>query len=289
MNKMKLTIATAIGIVSLAGSSHAQTVSAQDGDLLLGFRASGGNGSALNLEVNLGAYSNFNMMNGSTFTLSQLSPLDLSGTYGNGTSTNPIWSSRTDLVWSVDGTSYNNGGTGDATGLQNNTYFTTAIGGSTPNYKRQTSNSQLGVSQNMDGFTAGLNGSTTTANSSSSSLVNKSGGNSYDATISNGGAFTRPWGANTTGGLTFAKVENNTNIPTGSFVSEDLYEFDPTASGTANAVLLGQFRLFDTGVLTFTEATAAVPEPSTYAAGALAAIVLAAMTVRRRNTAAKLA
>jgi len=254
MNKIKIAVIAGIGMTSLAVSAHAQTVTAADGDLLLGFRTTGSPGNTLDLEVDLGSYTNFILMNGATFTLTQLSLLDLSGTYGSS------WHTRSDLDWSIAATSYNVGG---SIGLPNNTIFETSVntGGTSTVFKRQTSSLQQAVSQTLDTFVGGLNGAPTTANSNSASLVADSG-NSYNTNISNGGSNTRPWGATSASLMTFTNVENTTNIPSGSYVASDLYEMLPTTSGTANAVDLGQFRLYDTGALTFT-AVSAVPEPAT--------------------------
>ena len=274
MKNLKIALIAAICMTTLAVSSYAGTVSASDGDILLGFRATGGTGSTLNLEVDLGSYTNFNgLVAGTTFALPQLSPLDLSGAYGS------TWFQRSDLLWSVATSSANT-----VAGLPDNTFFETSVdsslsnsGGGSTVFKRQTSTAQFSVAQNIDGFVSGLNGSTTTANSSSASLV-PDGGNSYDANINAG---TRPWNANSTSLMSFTNVENNTNIPSGGFVQSDFYELLPTASGTANALELGYFRLFDNGTLTFTE----VPEPSTYAVAALAAIFVLITAIRRRGKA----
>ena len=275
MNRIKIALIASVGMTSLAISAYAQTVSASDGDILMGFRTTGAPGNTLDLEVDLGSYTNFDLMNGATFTLTQLSPLDLSGTYG------ASWHTRSDLDWSIATSSAN-----PVAGLPDNTFFETSVntGGTSTVFKRQTSTFQFSIAQNIDGFVSGLNGSSSTANSSSAALVTDSG-NSYNTNISNAGGFTKPWNANNTSLMTFGNVENNTNIPAGGFVASDFYELQPTASGTANALLLGQFRLFDTGTLTFTAATA-VPEPST-ASALLVGLAVIGYAIRRRAGKAK--
>jgi len=277
MNKIKISLLAAIGTISLAISSYAQTVTANDGDVIMGFRTTGSPGNTLDLEVDLGSYMNFDLMNGATFTLTQLSPLDLSGTYGSS------WHTRSDLDWSVAATSYN---VGSDIGLPNNTYFVTSVnsGGTSTVFKRQTSTLQLSVSQNIDALAGGLTGEPSTANSNFAALITDSG-NSYNTNISNGGSFTRPWNANSTSLMTFGNVENNANIPSGSYVASDFYELLPTTSGTANAVDLGQFRLYDTGALTFT-AVSAVPEPATTSA-LLVGLGVIGYVMRRRASKAK--
>ena len=73
-------------------------VGANTADLILGFRASGGQGADTNLEVNLGPAANFyGAAAGSASVLTGLSVEDLKSTYGND------WATRADLFWGVVG------------------------------------------------------------------------------------------------------------------------------------------------------------------------------------------
>src|SRR5215472_13770986 len=213
MNKIKIAVSAALGMISLAVSSYGQvTISMSDGDMLLGFRTANAPGNTLNLEVDLGSFSQFTLMNGGSFFLPQLSVLDLQGTYGAGTA----WQ-RSDLFWSIATSSFN-----PVPGLPDNSLFETSVSNGNPStiFKRQTSTAQQLVAQNMDGGISGLNGSTSTVNSNFAALIPDSG-NSYDANISGLGTFTRPWQATSFSLMTFANVENNTAIPGGGFVSSD--------------------------------------------------------------------
>src|SRR5262249_45043231 len=153
-------------------------------------------------------------------------------------------------------------------------FFETSVSNGNPStiFRRQIAGLQQGVAQNMDGAISGLNGSTSTTNSNFAALIPITG-NSYDFNIQTSGGFTRPWGAGSASLMTFANVENTTNIGgTGlGFVSSDLYELLPTTSGTANAVKLGTFELFSNGTLEF---FSVIPEPSTYRMLALGGTLL---------------
>ncbi|MGC3989366.1 MAG: hypothetical protein QM796_06745 [Chthoniobacteraceae bacterium] len=125
---MKTTLKTVAAILAVlaggVGSSHASTVNASLGDLILGFRvASSGSdpGFSLNLEVDLGAASTFyNATPGSTFTLTGVTLADLTSIYSNGSIT---WNTRTDLSWGVVGTV---GAVGDSHSLANTIWLTKA-------------------------------------------------------------------------------------------------------------------------------------------------------------------
>ena len=274
MNKIKIAVSAALGMISLAVSSYGQvTISMSDGDMLLGFRTANAPGNTLNLEVDLGSFSQFTLMNGSSFFLPQLSVLDLQGTYGAGTA----WQ-RSDLFWSIGASSFN-----PVPGLPDQSFFETSVSNGNPStiFRRQIAGLQQGVAQNMDGAISGLNGSTSTTNSNFAALIPITG-NSYDFNIQTSGGFTRPWGAGSASLMTFANVENTTNIGgTGlGFVSSDLYELLPTTSGTANAVKLGTFELFSNGTLEF---FSVIPEPSTYRMLALGGTLLCGLMILRRR------
>jgi hypothetical protein len=254
----------------------AQSVSAGQGDLILGFNVQPGgtNAGVSDLEVNLGSLSLYTTT--ASFTLSTtgtatagapLSVADLVATYGSN------WNSSTSgLTWgllgSADGTS-------------------TFVAGST---SPQSNNSNESTPAS-DGTSIAnqLNGSAATANSAYSSvlgtsaapaigapntwgnLVNESTGGAY-------GFFSNP---------TVVEVNGGIGNPVGSL---ELISYAPYANsthppahyGTPTGTELGTFSLDAAGDLTFTGSAVAAPEPSTYAlmAGAMGLLFLA---VRRRQ------
>lgn len=96
---MKTPSLPALLLAALISIPSAYAVPAVTGDLILGFKASGGMGSDVNLEVNLGPAADFyGAAAGSTAILTKLSVQDLVDTYGND------WNTRSDLSWGIVGT-----------------------------------------------------------------------------------------------------------------------------------------------------------------------------------------
>ena len=95
---MKKSFSTALlALIGFALPASAQ-VQANYNDLILGFRATGGQGQNTNLEVNLGSVALYTNPASSPMVVTRLSASDLSGTYG------ATWKTRTDLVWGIIGT-----------------------------------------------------------------------------------------------------------------------------------------------------------------------------------------
>jgi PKD repeat protein len=163
-----LVVVTVIGIVALpAPSVQAGTVSAQLDDLILGFRASGGTGGGVNLEVDLGSVSNFyNAAPGSVIPLPELASQDLIDTYG------ADWATRTDLFWGAAATDGN--ALPDPNGKPVSTLWATSVPGNTPPLEGNSGN-QAGAATKIFGIYNGsagsLNGSTSTSNSSAAAAI----------------------------------------------------------------------------------------------------------------------
>src|SRR5579863_3509547 len=100
-HRKMLVLVTLASVALLTSAVHATTLSAHLDDLVLGFRATGGQGAGLNLEVDLGSISNF--YNGANIglTLPGLVVQDLVDDYGAN------WGSRTDLWWGAAATDGN--------------------------------------------------------------------------------------------------------------------------------------------------------------------------------------
>jgi hypothetical protein len=266
MNKIKIAVIAAFGMISLAVCSYGQVpITAVDGDMLMGFRLSG---NVNDLEVDLGNFSQFTQMNGSDFFLPQLSVLDLQADYGTGTT----WQ-QSGLLWSIATSSFNT-----TPNLALNSIFETSVNNGSPSviYQRQAGSLQRLVCGHIDQMTQGLNGATSTVNSNFAANIPDSG-NSYNTDINAG---PNPWNANSISLFSFSAVENNTAIGSSGFVSSDLYELLPTTTGHANAVLLGTFELFSNGTL---EYFSVIPEPSTYRMLALGGALLCGLMILRRR------
>ena len=98
MKKQTLWAAAPALLAGLLLASPAQAVTAIAGDLILGFRASGGQGASTNLEVNIGPASNYYGAAPGSFVVTGLSTADLVSTYGGG------WASRSNLSFGIVGT-----------------------------------------------------------------------------------------------------------------------------------------------------------------------------------------
>ncbi len=98
----------ALGAAAALPMSSAQAASAANGDILVGFRATGGTGSTKNLVVNIGAATALESATG-TVNLGNINA-DLTATYGSG------WATRNNLFWGAVGTvgSFNPIGTNPA-------------------------------------------------------------------------------------------------------------------------------------------------------------------------------
>lgn len=223
-------------------AAHAGTVTAGLDDLVLGFRASGGTGSAVNLEVDLGNISQYFTAT-SPITVAQLTNADLTAAYG------ATWSSRigTDLYWGVVGSTGRLAG--GPNGQPSRTLWASTIqttGGTSTPWARQGSSAQGSGSTVIEGvYTGGagsLNGATATANSSSAAVITASQAGSWSSQEGSLTAFSyfNPLTAFDSPGTT-----GFNNFKT------DLYELRPNAAG-GDGTLLGTFSLSTAGVLTFT-------------------------------------
>src|SRR4051812_7589226 len=184
-------IASNLAILILTGVFTAQvqgaTVTAGVNDIILGFEATGGQGAALNLEVNLGPASRF--LNATApFTLTSLDigniSADLAATYGG------TWFARTDLQWSIFGST----GTAAYNGFLSATTFVTkpklTPATSTTPWPRGSNTTNSTASQDIQTVIGGLNGRTSTTNSNFGALVPSGDGNSYTSRVSENGGTT---------------------------------------------------------------------------------------------------
>lgn len=256
---MKKVIASALLAAAVASSAFA----ASSGDIILGFRATGGTGASSNLEVDLG---NFDALpNGGTFVLTNINS-DLTSIYG------ADWATRSDVLWGAAGATL--------LGATGNTEPSRTLVGTV-----------LAPSSLLDGFS-----STTPYNSTAAATQ---GGvaakltsvyNTFTGTANNVVASSSTTSWTTEVGSTPAafnfffktSFDNNLDLATtsasGTYSAGDLYELVP-ASGPGT--FLGTLAIQSNGDVTFSTFSA-VPEPSTYAV-ILGSCVLGFVALRRRK------
>jgi hypothetical protein len=274
--RMVSKLAGIAGLLLLA-ATDSQAITAIAGDLILGFRASGGQGASRNLTVNLGPASNYYSALPGSFVVTSLSPADLSAIYGAG------WASRSDLSWGIVGTT-GPAAVGIAPARTLWASRAEAVPGtpSTPWIRGSTFTLQI-PSNTISSLYTGAPGSLTnysaTANSASSADV--------DATLSGSWTLQEDF----TPGVSFRYFNPSVlgsvdDIPATASVYDgvngyavlDLFEVQPGTAG-APGTLVGAFGLNSSGQLVFsTDAGvfAAIPEPGTTftCAGAFAALLL---------------
>jgi hypothetical protein len=236
----KLFLTAFLAALGLAAPAMAQ-VSANLGDLILGFRATGGQGQNVNLEVNLGSVAQFQgQAAGTTLLISRLSAADLAATYGAG------WATRTDLFWGIIGTAGRiSGGPG---GSPVGTLWATnaePVGGTqsvvwTPGSRGAHFNASSVIEAVLLGSPGSLNGVAATKNSATSAAVNATlpGSFGYQDTFQPGVSFA----------FFNPSIDNSVKANGSGFAVSDLYEVQ---TGAATSTYLGSFGLSADGNLTF--------------------------------------
>jgi hypothetical protein len=245
-------------MAAMAASANAATYTT--GDLLLGFRALSGTGTAINYVVNIGQASAYRDGGVSgTIAIGDIAT-DLVATYGSN------WYSRTDLQWAVIGSPSN---TSTVSGDPSKTVYYTIPNGDSSSGLAMGSTLRGTASTNMVGLERGATGFSSTqytdsVNSAYAKFVSTATPSDW-ASYMNGG--------DNVGGRTvdFDAISEVEGIPATTL---GLYRSSTSSAGT----YLGSFSLGSDGSLSF----ASVPEPSSVALTAIAA--LAAASRRRRNS-----
>jgi len=270
-NSLKtLLLATAVTASSAfaATTTDTTTDTFDAGDILLGFNTNSGVGAGKNLMVNLGSFSQFDSNNGSTINFSSSIVADLNATYGSS------WNTRNDISWSVTGATF----ASSVNGLTRNTIFATTASGAAA-IESNSDGILQSVRANVQSIGTAFNAATTTANSTVSVVVANSDANSMQArlTTNNSAQF----GSFNQSLTTYTSVEDfYALVPISGGVAPTGLATDATGLVFARgANYLGSFKL-DASGLSFS----AIPEPSTYAALAGAA-VLGLAAFRRRPAA----
>ena len=273
----------ALACAALFASTNANaTLAYNDGDLILGFRATGGTGASTDYLVNLGSDSSF-LTGSSQLTLNVGNiAADLSSIFGAG------WKTRSDLFWSVSGVQKFAGNTLPnnsmfatnaettigALGTQNSTAWprVSSFGAGTPALKIQSMATKFTL-----GTTGAISGTDQieSTNSAFALIQPTSQTNSF--------ASFMPNGINTTGASAYGYFNGTTGIE-GNFGSGtagtvlDLYSLTP---GSGASSFIGNFSINDSAQVTYTPT--GVPEPTSIAILGAGAAMLG--MVRRRRTA----
>lgn len=269
---MKKYIIAAALSAGLIASLHASS----GGDLILGFNATGGTGAGTNLEIDLGAISNYELGTASG-TTDIVNLLD-SSAVGVGNTLDSLygsnWASRSDLTWGVAGTVGDTTSTGPNGEAAKTLWLSTAANSSALD-GTASSTALLGTANSLAGG----------ASQKINAIYQNFPGNSFQIGNTTPGSWTSQEG---TGVKVWNNVyargsfENNTNIAgnNGNYVASDLYDIAPTLNQAGT--FLGTFGINSTGEVTFTAMASAVPEPATYAALLGVGALGFAMARRRR-------
>jgi len=266
-----LPLATMIAAGMVTTTAHAVSYTA--GDLLLGFRATGGTGANTDYVIDLGSASTFRDAT-SSFSIGSFGT-DLSAIYGAG------WATRSDLLWSVIG----GGLSGDGTNTVYASAAETVFGTHANPLTRFSNSAQAGVVtkiSNTAGVSTGgyLGGST----SFNSNPLSNGSAVAEDQTAAN------PWAqyqfgfgspANTSAFGLYASPGIEGSFANGAAVSAlDLYRMATSTTAGLPGTYVGTFTINTSGQGTFN----VVPEPSSALMLGLGTAFLG--FVRRRRQAA---
>lgn len=277
---------TAAAILAFAGAAALLPSAAQaaiiynDGDLILGFRATGGQGASTDYLLDLGNASTIlNATTPITFAIGNIGG-DLTTIFGS-------WSTRGDVFWSVSGVQKIAGN-----GFANNTMFATRsdtiaapLGTATTTPWTRPSSFGAGTPASKIQSMGLKYGTGTTGNVAGTDQIESasvSGALIQPTSQSNSFASFQPFGLNTSGASAYSYfVDANGiegNFAAGTLASVlDLYQLTP-AAGSLPATFNGNFSISNGGVVTFTPA---IPEPSAGLTLTIGAAILGGL--RRRN------
>ena len=263
------------------GQSWAAVVSYNPGDLLLGFRATGGTGATQDYVVNIGQASLYrDAFAAFTVSVGNIGA-DLATVFGAN------WHTRSDVLWSVSGTPGNLTPVGsDPAKTLYATRPEDPAGTTADAWKRQSSTNQGTTSNKMASLASGYS---QTAGIPNVSTLNSDFGVIQNTADVNSYASFMPGGVNSNATTAFSAfnpgIEGNFGNGTAGAVL-DLFRMLNTGGangGTANVspgTFEGRFTISNTGVLTFTPD--AIPEPGI----AMLLGAFSAFGIRRRRVAA---
>ena len=234
LSLVKMLLLVIVGLALHSLGAQGATLAAAPDDLILGFRATSGQGAAFNLEVDLGSVATFyQAAPGSTIPLPGLVIQDLVDTYG------ASWYSRSGLYFGA-AAAYNNSGA-DPQGKPAATVWVSRANGQ-PAWSRASFNSLSGPSTTIISLYTGNDGSLDVAPSTTNS------GSAAVIDTSLPGSWTKQdlKGAGTSFGYFNPTVDSVvSNLATSSQVVLQLYELQP---GSGAGTLLGNLILTRTGL-----------------------------------------
>ncbi len=257
-----LRMCNAIACILSLASTAKTALPYSDGDVLLGFRAGGGEGATTCYLVRVGSATQFTGATGQVSVNLGNIKADLQNTFG------ADWNTRADLFWGISGVQRLAGN-----GFPTNTMFASRAEPS-PNTQSipWTRPSGFGAGTpagKMDLMSGRANGAGYSAGASSAGgldqteSTNATGGLFQSTTSNNSYASFQPGGANTAGASSFSFFSGGIEgtFATGTAGSVlDFYKLEP---GTGNGALLGAFKLDNNGNLTFNTDISVFAPPTT--------------------------
>jgi hypothetical protein len=228
--------------LSILPLTAAAALPVNDGDLFLGFRASGGTGATLDYLVDIGSAANYTGA-GSAFQVGSIGNIgaDLTATFGSN------WSTRADVFWSVSGTNL-------AADTVNTLYATrsrTNVNTPATPWLRRSPSAQSAADSKFDALALRYqNLGVATGNSQVATIQNTTDTNSY-ASYQPGGT------TENSAGISFGafnpSVEGNFGGASGSVL--DLFKVESSTTAGLPSVWIGSFTVSASGQLTFTPAS----------------------------------
>lgn len=241
MKLVKLLLAAGLlGMSMGALTASAATISAADGDLFMGVRATGGTNSSINLMVDLGTISTYVNDVGTKRQVTSLGA-DLASTAGYGAN----WNSRGDLYWGLAGWQTPSSNPAICVSKAEATAGTKTTG-----YDAASQGQRTTAKGGIQSVATGMNGSTSTANNPAATFKTYTGGNDYSWT-------TQENPDSTVAFTLFAITDFENTMVTSGYAASDLWRV-----GNGSVTYIGTFALDSAGVLWFSKNPADFATPT---------------------------